>query len=62
MNKKLLSHYELAQYLSIGRNKAFDLMHTDGFPIVRLGRRIFANKEHVDQWIDKQTNLKEESK
>ena len=55
MEKKLLTVNELAEYLSIGRNKTLDLMHTDGFPIVRIGRRILANKAMVDSWVDEQT-------
>lgn len=54
-NKRLLTHMELAVYLSVGRNKAFNLLHTQGFPTVKIGRRIFANREQVDKWIDENT-------
>lgn len=61
MDKKLLSVYELAAYLNIGRNKALELLHADGFPTIRLGKRIFANKEQVDRWIDEQTGKQEDA-
>lgn len=50
--RKLLSHTELAQYLGIGKNKAFDLLHTEGFPTIRFGKRIFADREKLDAWLD----------
>ena len=58
-SKKLLTREELMIYLSIGKDKAHSLLHTEGFPTVRLGRKIYANRTMLDDWID---NITESNK
>ena len=53
--KKLLNRKDVAEYLGISGSKAHQLLHSVGFPTVRIDRRIFANKDLLDLWIDNQT-------
>lgn len=45
---------EIAVILGIGKNAAYDLMHQEGFPSVRVGRRVIVPKEAFARWLDEQ--------
>ena len=50
LNAKLV-----AQTLGIGLASAYELMHDEGFPSMRVGSRIVVPKEKFRQWVDAQT-------
>lgn len=55
--KSTLTVIEMADYLHIGRNTAYDLVHSKGFyPAFKIGRKILVNLDKLKQWIDEQTN------
>ena len=55
MEKKTLNACELAQYLGIGRNRAYDLVHTEGFPAIKIGpRRIVIPIDSLERWLERQ--------
>lgn len=56
VNKGTLSVKELAIYIGCGENAAYELVKSKGFPILRLGRKIYIPKVLLDEWITKQVN------
>ena len=51
----MLSAPEVAEVLGISRAGAYDLVHSDGFPHLKLGNRILVPKDKFIQWIDDHT-------
>ncbi len=52
INKLTLTITELAVYLGIGKNKAYQLAKSKGFPAIKLGKKILVNKEKLQQWLN----------
>ena len=48
---------ELARRLDIGRNAAYSLVNSEGFPRLTIGKRIIIPLEPLDRWIAAQTNV-----
>lgn len=53
-NKEILSVSELSEYLGLGLSKTYELCHSIGFPIVKLGRKILIPRKQLEEWIEKQ--------
>ena len=49
-----LSAEDVAQVLGISRANAYALMHSKGFPTIRIGKRMTVPKDKLIEWIDKQ--------
>ena len=43
---------ELAQVLKISKTKAYELVKREGFPAVKLGKRILVPTEALVQWLN----------
>lgn len=43
---------ELAEILSISRNKAYELANRSDFPTYRVGKKIIISKKHFIIWMD----------
>ena len=50
----MLSANQLAIFLGISRAHAYTLMHSKGFPTIRIGKRMLCPKEHVITWLEQQ--------
>ena len=48
----MLNVNTVAQTLGISRAGAYELMHSEGFPTLRIGKRMMVSKEHFIQWIE----------
>ena len=48
----MLNANAVAQTLGISRAGAYELMHSEGFPTLRIGKRMMVSKEHFIQWIE----------
>lgn len=48
---KLMSVKEFSNNYGIGINSAYRMSNIDGFPRLKIGRRIFIVKSKVDDWI-----------
>ena len=44
-----------AKLLGIPLSSAYELMHEEGFPALRIGNRIVVPKEKFCRWVDRQT-------
>ena len=54
---KTLDANGLMNYLGIGRNRAYELMNTKGFPSVRISsRRIIVPVAALEDWLVKKAN------
>lgn len=51
MPKLALTVPELADALGIGRNAAYTLCETEGFPSVRIGKRIVVPIQPLQEWL-----------
>ena len=49
-----LSADDVAQVLGISRANAYELMHSEGFPTLKIGKRMTVPKDKLIEWIDKQ--------
>lgn len=45
----------VAQVLGVSISSAYELMHEEGFPALRVGNRIIVPKEKFCQWVEAQT-------
>ena len=55
-----LSADDVAQVLGISRANAYELMHSEGFPKLRVGKRIIVASKDLLDWIAKNTGKQEE--
>lgn len=49
-----LSAEDVAQVLGISRANAYALMHSKGFPTLKIGKRMTVPKDKLIAWIEKQ--------
>lgn len=54
MEKLTYTVDELAQALSIGRNQAYNLCHEQGFPSIRIGKRLVIPVDSLREWLKEQ--------
>lgn len=50
-NKKLMTVKEFAMEYGIGTNKAYEMVNSKGFPVVRLGKKILVIRDRVDEFL-----------
>lgn len=50
----ILNVNDVASILAISRVSAYELVKSNGFPVVRVGRRIKIPKAAFIEWLDKQ--------
>ena len=48
----VLNADQLAQALGISRANAYQLMHSKGFPTIRIGKRMLVPKDKFLEWLD----------
>ena len=49
-----LSAEEVSLVLGISRANAYALMHSKGFPTLKIGKRMTVPKDKLIEWIEKQ--------
>lgn len=45
----------VAQVLGIAPSSSYELMHEDGFPVLKIGNRMVVPKERFIRWVERQT-------
>ena len=50
-NKKLLTLKEFAKVYGLGVNKAYEMVYSKGFPMIKVGRKIYVLKDKVDEFF-----------
>ncbi len=59
MTKLTMSVDEMATAIGISRPKAYELAHSDGFPVIRIGRRIRIPVTELEKWLERQISKTE---
>ncbi len=50
----MLSVAEAAKLSGIGKNHLYDLCHSKGFPVYRVGKKFYIHCEKFIRWVDEQ--------
>ena len=45
----------VAPVLGISQAGAYDLLHSEGFPVLKIGTRMVVPKEKFRKWVEEQT-------
>ena len=45
----------VAQVLGVSPSSSYELMHTPGFPVLRVGSRMVVPKEKFIRWVEQNT-------
>ena len=53
-----LTQAQVAAVLGISRAGAYELVHSEGFPTLKIGSRIVVPKDKLREWIDANTAQK----
>ena len=56
MEKYTMSVDEMAAAIGISRPKAYELVNSEGFPVIRIGRRIRIPVSSLEEWITEQAS------
>lgn len=51
----MLNADKIAKYLEISRAGAYEVMHSEGFPLIRIGKRMIVPRDKFLEWVDNQT-------
>lgn len=54
----MLNVVQVAAVLGISRAGAYELVHSEGFPALKIGSRIVVPKDKLQEWIDANTAQK----
>ncbi len=46
----------VARVLGVSPSSGYELMHTSGFPVLRVGNRMVVPKEKFIQWVEQNAN------
>ena len=52
----VLNATQLAGVLNISRANAYNLLHREDFPTLRIGQRMLVSRDKLVQWMDGQSN------
>ena len=51
----MLNAKDVEGYMRISRAGAYELMHSEGFPLIRIGKRMIVPRDKFLEWVDNQT-------
>ena len=51
----MLNAKDVEGYMRISRAEAYEQMHSEGFPLIRIGKRMLAPRDKFLVWVDNQT-------
>ena len=60
MEDKFLSVADMVNLLQISLSKGYELIHSKGFPALRLGRRVIIPYEKLMIWVDENLGIENE--
>lgn len=53
-----LNASEVADFLGISRSNAYNLLHNNSFPTLKIGKRLLVPRDRLMAWIDEQIKIK----
>lgn len=51
-SRKIMNVKEFAEVYGIGINNAYTIVNAEGFPKIKLGRKIVIISSKIDEWIE----------
>lgn len=54
MEKLTITVEEMENVVGVSRPKAYELIHKEGFPAVRIGRRVVIPIDGLKRWLEEQ--------
>lgn len=58
MHDRLLTYKDLQSMFSCGKDKAYQLMHSSGFPAIQVGGRYYVKRDDLERWLSTYTGRK----
>ena len=52
MKKTAMSVEEMRRELSLGKNLAYELVRTPGFPSIKIGKKIIVPRAGLERWLE----------
>lgn len=53
---KVMNARQVAEYLGISKQGAYNLMNTESFPTLRVGKRLLVSTDRFLAWIEMHSN------
>lgn len=53
---KVMNAKQVAEYLGISKQGAYNLMNTKSFPTLRVGKRLLVSTDRFLEWIEMHSN------
>lgn len=50
----MLNAKDIKEYMRISRTEAYEQMHSEGFPLIRIGKRMLAPRDKFLEWVEDQ--------
>ena len=50
----MLNANDIKEYMRISRTQAYEQMHAEGFPLIRIGKRMLAPRDKFLEWVEDQ--------
>lgn len=50
---KLFTVRQIQEIFSCGKRQAYELVNSDGFPVLRIEKRIYVPEDDLEKWIKK---------
>lgn len=57
LDKRMLTSQEAADYLGVSREQLYQLIRTGKLPFVKPNRKMFFNKERLDEWVSENSHV-----
>ena len=51
----MLNAKDVEGYMRISRAETYEQMHSEGFPLIRIGKRMIVPRDKFLEWVDNQT-------
>lgn len=55
--RKVYTIPEAAEVLGISRSKMYELVHSVGFPVLKIGSKLLIPMKALDRWLEAQVEL-----
>ena len=52
----MLNADDIKRYMRISRAEAYQQMHSEGFPLIRIGKRMLAPRDKFLEWVEDQVS------
>ena len=52
----MLNAQQIAETLGLSRAGAYELLHSKGFPTLKVGKRLMVSKENFISWINRNSH------